>query len=381
MISFKTYLEEATAEQDKFFRDMAENIAKKIINTFNKADNNILVYHPIEGGPNHGLNEQIMFLELDKIPKLSKEQKSLLKDWNFIVSPQKFNKSIAGSASHVHQYIKLIISDKLAKEVGMDYLENNGRISKSLFKKVGNEIKKSFDIMVHEFIHRLDFARFKGDISKFISSGYYYAKGDMVGYFNHSHELNAFFQQVISSINNSLKIDLKSFKTKLSAQEALVNKLWEFSTRSEINFNMITYIENVKTKHHGWMYLTDKNKKRIKKRIYEYLTKTMPDRYKKEVEKLDNENFLYSGIKENLKNPLKTLEKDIDHDINAIVSILSSKYKWMEWVEKNIFFSKINLSSKGIKNYENALERIRIDIIKRFHLNNVYFDEKGNLLK
>ena len=144
---------------------------------------------------------------------------------------------------------------------------------------------------------------------------------------------------------------------------------------------MITYIENVKTKHHGWMYLTDKNKKRIKKRIYEYLTKTMPDRYKKEVEKLDNENFLYSGIKENLKNPLKTLEKDIDHDINAIVSILSSKYKWMEWVEKNIFFSKINLSSKGIKNYENALERIRIDIIKRFHLNNVYFDEKGNLLK
>ena len=215
--TIREYLNEATVENDKYYYDIADEFYEKMINQLhnnnfiNQNDGNILFK-----GSEINLNYSdllIIFTNYDTTK----------------TKPTFANNTFKGGYSFgTYKQYKVIVINNLKN----DKIPSNGILK---------------DSFIHEFIHYLDFKRSKGFKPNFND------KTTISDYYNSPTEYNAYYQEGANYIVNLFKDEniLKKFRDKYDNFELFHKWMIE-------NVFDKDYIKN----------LNDKNKIKIKKRIY-----------------------------------------------------------------------------------------------------------------
>ena len=130
-------------------------------------------------------------------------------------------------------------------------------------RKVLTALFHKKDIFVHEYIHAIDSKRTKGffDRSSVSSSE--------LDYYNHPNELNAYYQEAIQKFTDEIRFSIKI--DEIRSREDF-NSIFGDNQDEVFDFFKRNFLDRG-----YWNNLTDDNKRRIRKRFYNFYTETMPE--------------------------------------------------------------------------------------------------------
>lgn len=210
-------LNEATVENDKYYYDIADEFYDKMIIELN--NNNFIIQ-----------NDGNILFRASEISLNYSDLLIVFTNYDTTKTKPTFgdNTFKGGYSFGTYKHYKVIV---------INNLKNDKIPSKGILK----------DSFIHEFIHYLDFKRSKGYTPNFNE------KTTISDYYNSPTEYNAYYQEAANYIVNLFKDDniLSKFKEKYTNFETFYKWMVE-------NVFEKDYIKN----------LNDKNKKKLKKRIY-----------------------------------------------------------------------------------------------------------------
>jgi len=183
------------------------------------------------------------------------------------------------------------LTDKLyfdfSSEAGTFYQARKQRVHREKYylfasnykEEIKKEVTRNKKIFIHELVHHVDALQI-GDAA---DRGYKTPDVDEVAYYNHSSEMNAFFQQaaepfvkrhldIVSDLEDDTGPENKGSNAHLSA-------VWKLSDLSKEKWGRFftTWKRSFGAQSKFWETLTPKNQRRMQKRVYDLFDKTVGD--------------------------------------------------------------------------------------------------------
>lgn len=189
-----------------------------------------------------------------------------------------------------HEYLGTVSNLSIINIYAIPRIIDMSKNSEHVYYVVGElwkYVKQSKDVIIHEYIHRLDSIRAAKDTPKFkFSSGNYYDKGEYETYFNTPEEFNAYYQEGVERLWREFKTYKRMGEGFIPAK--LKKQYWDNPTAKPPELDFQTFLDwFVKPNREygaghpfggGDEYrpfntrfmkaLNDRNRKRLYKRLY-----------------------------------------------------------------------------------------------------------------